>query len=143
VNDLNRACTYYGWCSTLPYRDIFFPTPAMIETMPVSELPVPKHIIEKLQHYLKCRCIGDVLDLSDHDALEMRGIAPTSFFKLREGLFQLTGQVVEYHEYFQDPDVQKYIRDLVAGQEKKIAMLDSRKWMASKYFKINPNEFRP
>lgn len=133
TRDEHSACTYYGWCSSLPYREIFFPTPAVIETMPVSELPVPNHIIDKLQYYLKCRRIGDVLNLSDQDVLEMRHLGIRSFYELRDELFQVTGQVIEYHEYFQDFDVQVYFQELAAGQEKKNAMLDSRKWMASMY----------
>lgn len=132
-HDANSACTYYGWCSKLTYRIIFFPIQPYLETRPVSELPVKKHIIDKLEQQLHCRCIGDVLDLSDRDILDIRHLGVQSFYELRNALLQVTENIIEDHEYFYDPDVQQYLSLLLEGKAPKKSDLDSRKWMAQKY----------
>ena len=134
-HDTNSAYTYYGWCSRLPYRTIFFPVQPYLETVPLSELPVKRHIVDKLEWQLHCRSIGDVLDLSDREALDIRGLGVQAFYELRDALFQATGNVIEDHEYFYNPDVQAYLLLLEEGIAPKSAVLDSRKWMAEKYDK--------
>lgn len=132
--DSNSTYTYYGWCSSLPFRTIFFPTPAILETTSVSDLPVAQRIISHLRKYNNCRTVGDVLDLSDADILSMRFSGPKTLFELRVGLLEIVGGVLELHEYFYDPDVVRYIQDVRIGMVAKNALLDSRKWMASLYY---------
>ena len=133
--DQNSAPTYYGWCSKLPYRTIFFPTPPILEKEPVSGLPTKEYVIEALRKEKHCVTIGDVLDLSDQDILEMRHLGPRSFYEIREALFFLTGNMVEEHEYFYDPDVKNFVSLFSEGRAPKKSDLDSRKWMAGLYYR--------
>lgn len=136
-HDENSVCTYYGWCSCLPFRTIFFPVPAIIEKMPLSELAVKKHIQQKLSRYHHCISIGDVLNLCDEDLLSMRNTGPGILYEVRGALFQLIGSKAEEHEYFFDTDVRNFLQLLTEGDAPKISLLDSRKWMVWIYYKEN------
>lgn len=132
--DQNSALTYYGWCSNLPYRIIFFPVSPALDKEPISGLPVKEYVIDALKKEKGCITIGDVLDLSDQDILEMKHLGIRSFYEIREALFYMTGSVVEGHIYFYDPDVQGFRRLLSEGKAPKKSNLDSRKWMAGLYY---------
>lgn len=135
--DQNSALTCYGWRSKLPYRTIFFPTQPYLETMSLSELYVKRHVVDKLQWQLHCQSTGDVMNLSDQDILRMRNLGIRSFYELRDDLFESTGREVEDHEYFNDPDVKTFLLYLEEGIAPKKSDLDSRKWMAEKYYLTN------
>lgn len=133
-HDANSACTYYGWCSTLTYRTIFFPVPPAVGKMPLEELHTKKHIKEKLTRYNHCASIGDVLNLSDEDIMNICHTGPEVLYEVREALFEACGRVIEDHGYFYDLDVQAFLDLLREGKAPKIADLDSRKWMVRKYY---------
>lgn len=133
--DLNSVLTYYGWCSNLPYRTIFFPTPPILEKEPASDLPVKEYVLKALVNQKRCVTIGDVLDLSDREILEMRHLGVQSFYEIRDALLFMTGNVVEDHAYFYDSDVQAFLSLLSEGKAPQKSNLDSRKWMASLYYK--------
>lgn len=141
-HDANSACTYYGWCSNLPYRTIFFPVPPAVEKMPLEELHIKKHIREKLERYHHCGSIGDLLSLSDEDILNIRHTGPEVLYEIREALFEICGNIIEDHGYFYDPDVQAFLSLLSEGRAPKKAVLDSRKWMAGKYAETSRNKER-
>lgn len=132
--DQNSALSYYGWCSKLPYRTIFFPTPPALDKEPLSSLPVKEYVLKALRRQKHCVTIGDILDLSDQDILEMRHLGPQTFYEIREALLFMTGGVIESHTYFYDPDVKDFLSLLPEGKAPKKSDLDSRKWMASLYY---------
>lgn len=138
--DQNSVLTYYGWCCSLPYRMIFFPAPPALDKELVSGLPVKEYVIEALRKEKHCVTIGDVLDLSDRDILEMRHLGIRSFYEIRDALFFVTGSAVDGHVYFFDSDVQVFLSLFSEGKAPKKSDLDSRKWMAGLYYsKIDIN----
>lgn len=63
----------------------------------------------------------------------MRHFEEQSFYELRQALFQVTGNIIEEHEYFYDSDVQQYIALFLEGKAPEKLDIDSRKCMAQKY----------
>lgn len=141
--DQNSVVTYYGRCSNLPYRIIFFPTPPILEKEPVSSLPVKEYVIKALQKEKHCMTVGDVLDFSDQDILETRHLGLRSFYEIREALFFMTGNILEEHEYFYNPDVKDFLSLFSEGKAPKKSGLDSRKWMAGLYYDMRMRCYHP
>ena len=71
--DHNSVLTYYGWCSNLPYRTIFFPTPPILEREPVSDFPVKEYVLKALVNQKRCVTIRRFLT----------HILPAGFTKVR------------------------------------------------------------